>query len=53
VTPEPGAERSDPNYRDVLLERRLRQAVVLLNPALPAGALEDALATERVICAVG
>ena len=23
---EPGAERSDPNYRDVLLERRLRQA---------------------------
>ncbi len=23
---EPGAERSDPNYRDLLLERRLRQA---------------------------
>lgn len=25
---EPGATRSDPNYRDVLLERRLRQALV-------------------------
>ncbi len=23
---EPGAERSDPNYRNVLLERRVRQA---------------------------
>src|SRR6266852_4312326 len=39
---EPGAERSDPNYRDVLLERRLRQALVLLNPELPPEALEDA-----------
>ena len=29
---EPGAERSDPNYRDVLLEKRLRQALVRLNP---------------------
>ena len=25
---EPGAECSDPNHRDVLLERRLRQALV-------------------------
>lgn len=39
---EPGAERSDPNYRDVLLGRRLRQALVALNPDLPPDALEDA-----------
>ena len=39
---EPGAERSDPNYRDVLLERRLRQALVRLNPDLPPEAVEDA-----------
>ena len=37
-----GAERSDPNYRDVVLEGRLRQALVRLNPDLPAEALEDA-----------
>jgi type I restriction enzyme, R subunit len=37
-----GAERSDPNYRDAILERRLRQALVRLNPDLPAEALEDA-----------
>jgi len=39
---EPDAERSDPNYRDVLLERRLRQSLVRLNPNLPPEALEDA-----------
>jgi type I restriction enzyme R subunit len=39
---EPGAERSDPNYRDVILEVRLRQALVRLNPDLPPDALEDA-----------
>ncbi len=39
---EPGAERSDPGYRDVVLERRLRQALVALNPDLPPEALEDA-----------
>jgi type I restriction enzyme R subunit len=39
---EPGAERSDPNYRDVLLEGRLRQALVRLNPDLPPEAIEDA-----------
>ena len=39
---EPGAERSDPNYREVVLERRLRQALGHLNPDLPAEALEDA-----------
>jgi type I restriction enzyme R subunit len=35
-------ERSDPNYRDVILETPLRQALARLNPALPASALEDA-----------
>ena len=37
-----GAERSDPNYRDVILERRLRPALVALNPELPHDAIEDA-----------
>ncbi|MEK6301140.1 MAG: type I restriction endonuclease subunit R [Acidobacteriota bacterium] len=37
-----GAERSDPNYRDTVLEGRLRQALVRLNPDLLADALEDA-----------
>jgi type I restriction enzyme R subunit len=39
---EPGAERSDPNYRDVLLEGRLRQTLVRLNPELPSEALDEA-----------
>ena len=39
---EPAAERGDPGYRDVILERRLRQALVRLNPDLPAVALDDA-----------
>src|SRR5439155_20380213 len=39
---EPGAERNDPNCRDVLLERRLRQALVRLNRDLPPEALDDA-----------
>jgi type I restriction enzyme R subunit len=38
----PAAERSDPNYRDVILEGWLRQALARLNPALPMEALEDA-----------
>jgi type I restriction enzyme R subunit len=38
---EPAAERSDPSYRDVVLERRLRQALVRLNPDLPPEALDD------------
>ncbi len=41
ATGEPHAERSDPNYRDVLLERRLRHALVRLNPDLPPDAIED------------
>jgi len=39
---EPAAERTDPNFRDVILEGRLRQALARLNPALPSEALEDA-----------
>ena len=36
----PGAERSD--YGQVVLEGRLRDALTLLNPSLPAPALDDA-----------
>jgi type I restriction enzyme R subunit len=39
---EPVAERDDSGYHDVILERRLRQALVRLNPKLPPEALEDA-----------
>ncbi len=39
---EPATERTDPNCRDVILERRLREALVRLNPDVPAEALEDA-----------
>jgi type I restriction enzyme R subunit len=39
---EPAAERTDPNCRDTILERRLRQALTRLNPDLPADALDDA-----------
>jgi type I restriction enzyme R subunit len=39
---EPAAERTDPNYRDVTLEQRLRKALKRLNPALPPEAIEDA-----------
>ncbi len=39
---EPGAERGDPNYRDVVLERRLREALKRLNPDLPPEAMDDA-----------
>lgn len=39
---EPAAERRDPGYRDVVLERRLRNALARSNPELPAEALEDA-----------
>ena len=39
---QPGAERSDPTYRDVVLEWRLREALVRLNPDVPQEALEDA-----------
>src|ERR1035437_6848837 len=39
---QPGAERSDPTYRDVALEWRLREGLVRLNPDLPQEALDDA-----------
>jgi len=39
---EPAAERSDPNFRDVVLDGRLLQALVRLNPELPPEALDDA-----------
>ncbi|HRB16176.1 MAG TPA: type I restriction endonuclease subunit R [Nitrospira sp.] len=42
ATGEPAAERSDLNYRDVVLERRLRQALARLNPDLPFEVIEDA-----------
>jgi len=38
----PGAERNDPNYRDVVLEGHLHLALIRLNPELPPEALEDA-----------
>lgn len=40
-----GAARTDAGYRDVVLEHRLRQALVRLNPDLPAESLEDAYRT--------
>lgn len=42
ATGMPAAERSDPNYRDTVLERRLRDALGELNPNLPAEALDEA-----------
>jgi type I restriction enzyme, R subunit len=39
---EPGAERTDLGYRDVVLQRRLRKALERLNPRLPSEAIEDA-----------
>ena len=39
---EPAAERSDPNFRDVVLHGRLQKALFRLNPGLPNEALEDA-----------
>jgi type I restriction enzyme R subunit len=39
---KPAAERSDANYRDVVLEGRLRQSLINLNPHLPSDALEGA-----------
>ena len=46
ISPDtPGAERAD--YGQVVLERRLRDALGRLNPSLPASALDDAF--RRVI----
>ena len=38
----PEIERTDPGYRDVILEDPLRKALAILNPGLPLEALEDA-----------
>ncbi|MDA8119654.1 MAG: type I restriction endonuclease subunit R, partial [Gammaproteobacteria bacterium] len=38
----PNAERTDPNYHDVVLEGRLRQALARLNHDIPLEAIEDA-----------
>ena len=38
----PDAERTDQNYRDVILEERLRPALIRLNTDLPSEAIEDA-----------
>lgn len=38
----PAAERTDPGYRDTILEGRLRGSIARLNPELPAEALDDA-----------
>lgn len=42
---EPAAERDDSGYRDVILERRLRQALERLNPTLPPDAIREAYRT--------
>jgi type I restriction enzyme R subunit len=39
----PGAERTDPAYRDVTLDERLRTALTRLNAKLPPDAIDDAL----------
>ena len=52
----PFSERSDPNYRDVVLEGRLRQALARLNPALSSDAHRRCLPktnTQRCPVAVG
>jgi type I restriction enzyme R subunit len=46
---EPNAERSDALFRDVILEKNLRQAILRLNPGLPREALDDAYRKLRLI----
>lgn len=45
---EPGAERSDPNYRDVILERRLIHAIERLNSNLPRTRKKTHFGNSRV-----
>ena len=45
----PLAERDDPDYRDVVLERRLRQSLQRLNPALSSDAIEAALRKLTIV----
>jgi type I restriction enzyme R subunit len=37
-----GGERTDPGYRDTILQNRLHRALTRLNPGLPAAAIADA-----------
>ena len=43
------AERDDPDFRDVALERRLRQSLQRLNPALSTDAIESALRKLTIV----
>jgi type I restriction enzyme R subunit len=45
----PSAERADPYFRDVVLERRLRQSLQRLNPALSSDAIEAALRKLTIV----
>jgi type I restriction enzyme, R subunit len=45
----PLAERSDSDYRDVILERRLRQSLQRLNPNLSQDAIEAAIRKLRTV----
>jgi type I restriction enzyme, R subunit len=45
----PCAERDDPDFRDVVLERRLRQSLQRLNPALYSDAIEAALRKLTIV----
>ena len=45
----PLSERLDSEYRDVILERRLRQSLQRLNPALSQDAIESAIRKLTVV----
>jgi type I restriction enzyme R subunit len=45
----PSAERVDPDFRDVVLERRLRQSLQRLNPTLSTNAIEAALRKLTIV----
>lgn len=46
---QPLAEREDPDFRDVVLERRSRQSLQRLNPALSSDAIESALKKLTIV----
>jgi type I restriction enzyme R subunit len=45
----PAEERTDPDFRDVVLERRLRQSLQQLNPALPSDGIEAAIRKLTIV----
>ena len=45
----PSAERDDPDFRDVVLERRLRQSLQRLNPVLSTDSIEAALRKLTIV----